>query len=160
MFQGIVIWAVLDPANPFISPISAPFIIGLAYAAMIWGFAFSTISTNLARDLGTRIVAAIFYGGDAFNRYSAIAILANIPATVFATAYYELLMRDNIRAIPRGHGQHEEGEEGLKRHLTRVGTLDGGSIGGNVIKGEGYRNGTASEYGNGHANGRKETSIV
>lgn len=30
--QGIVIWAVLDPANPFISPASAPFVIGLAYA--------------------------------------------------------------------------------------------------------------------------------
>lgn len=61
--QGIIIWAALDPANPFIAPASAPFVIGLAYAAMIWGFADITISTNLARDLGTRIVAAIFYGG-------------------------------------------------------------------------------------------------
>jgi hypothetical protein len=30
---------------------------------MIWGFAGVTIATNTARDLGTRIVAAIFYGG-------------------------------------------------------------------------------------------------
>ena len=29
----------------------------------IWAYADITISTNLARDLGTRIVAAIFYGG-------------------------------------------------------------------------------------------------
>lgn len=61
--EGIIIWSVLDPANPFVSPQSAPFIIGLAYANMIWGFANVTISTNLARDLGTRIVAAIFWGG-------------------------------------------------------------------------------------------------
>lgn len=31
---------------------------------MIMAFADITISTNLARDLGTRIVAAIFYGGE------------------------------------------------------------------------------------------------
>jgi glycerol uptake facilitator-like aquaporin len=61
--QGIIIWAVLDPANPFISPQTAPFVIGFAYADMIWGFAGVTIATNTARDLGTRIVAAIFYGG-------------------------------------------------------------------------------------------------
>ena len=36
----------------------------MAYATMVWGFADITISTNLARDLGTRIVAAIFYGGE------------------------------------------------------------------------------------------------
>lgn len=29
---------------------------------MIMGFAGNSISTNLARDLGTRIVAAIFFG--------------------------------------------------------------------------------------------------
>jgi hypothetical protein len=52
---------------------------------MIWGFANVTISTNLARDLGTRMVAAIFYGGDAFNRYAPIAILVNIPATLFGS---------------------------------------------------------------------------
>ena len=69
LYKGIVIWAALDSANPFISPASAPFVIGLAYAAMIWGFADVTISTNLARDLGTRIVAAIFYGGEVSSRF-------------------------------------------------------------------------------------------
>lgn len=60
-FIGLVIWANLDPANLFVSPVSAPFAIGLAYATMVWGFADIAISTNLARDLGTRIVAAILW---------------------------------------------------------------------------------------------------
>lgn len=98
-----MIWAVLDPANPFIAPQSAPFVIGLAYANMIWGFANVTISTNLARDLGTRMVAAIFFGGDAFNRYAPIAILVNIPATIFATAVYEIIQRDSFAIIAKGH---------------------------------------------------------
>lgn len=104
-FIGIVIWAVLDPANPFIAPASAPFVIGLAYANMIWGFADVTISTNLARDLGTRIVAAIFYGGDAFNRYAPIAIFVNIPATIFATVVYEVIQRDSFAIIAKGKSQ-------------------------------------------------------
>jgi glycerol uptake facilitator-like aquaporin len=62
-YKGLVIWTVLDPTNPFVSPATAPFVIGLAYGIMIWGFANATMSTNMARDLGTRIVAAIFYGG-------------------------------------------------------------------------------------------------
>lgn len=105
-FIGIVIWAVLDPANPFVAPASAPFVIGLAYANMIWGFANVTISTNLARDLGTRIVAAIFYGGDAFNRYAPIAIFVNIPATIFATAVYEVIQRDSFAIIAKGKSQN------------------------------------------------------
>lgn len=92
---------------------------------MIWGFADVTIATNLARDLGTRIVAAIFYGGDAFGKYSAIAILTNLPATVLAAGYYELVMRDSFALIARGHGKHEEGEGGLMRHMTKTGTVEG-----------------------------------
>lgn len=102
--QGIVIWATLDPANPFIAPAGAPFVIGLAYGTMIWAFADISISTNLARDLGTRIVAAIFFGGEAFSyyNYSWIAILVNVPATIFATGYYEFLMRDSLQKIGKG----------------------------------------------------------
>lgn len=124
-FIAIVIWAVIDPANPFVSPAGAPFVIGLAYASMVWGFAGVTISTNLARDLGTRIVAAMFYGREAFTymNYSWIAILVNIPATLFATAYYELVMRDSLHKIGKGHAVHEEGEEGLARHLTNTGVV-------------------------------------
>jgi glycerol uptake facilitator-like aquaporin len=123
-FIGVVIWSCLDPANPFVSPVSVPFTIGLAYGAMIWGLAVNTISTNLARDLGTRMVAAIFFGRKAFTTYSWISILVNIPATIFATGYYEFLMRDSLQKIQKGHAQHEEGEEGLARHLSKV--VDGG----------------------------------
>ncbi|KKY14926.1 putative glycerol uptake [Phaeomoniella chlamydospora] len=122
-FIGIVIWACLDPANPFVSPTSAPLTIGMAYGVMVWGFAANTISTNLARDLGTRIVAAIFFGPRAFtasNGYAWISILVNIPATIFATAFYEFLMRDSLARISSGHAAHAEGEEGLVRHLSRV----------------------------------------
>lgn len=89
---------------------------------MVWGFADITISTNLARDLGTRIVAAIFYGREAFTylNYSWIAILVNIPTTIFATGYYEFLMRDSVAKIASGHAEHEHGQEGLMRHITRT----------------------------------------
>lgn len=94
----------------------------MAYANMVWGFAGVSISTNLARDLGTRIVAAIFYGREAFSyyNYSWIAILVNIPATIFATAYYEFLMRDSLVKIGKGHAVHEDGDEGLRRHITNA----------------------------------------
>ncbi|KAI4263645.1 MAG: hypothetical protein L6R42_001218, partial [Xanthoria sp. 1 TBL-2021] len=112
-FVGLVIWANLDPANLFVSPVSAPFAIGLAYATMVWGFADIAISTNLARDLGTHIVAAIFFGGEAFSclKYSWIAILVNVPATIFATGYYKFLMRDSLGSIAKGHAVYEHGEE-------------------------------------------------
>jgi len=124
-FIGVVIWACLDPANPFISPTSAPFAVGLAYAAMIWGFADITISTNLARDLGCRIVAAIFYGGEAFSyhNYSWISILVNLPATFCATAYYEFLMRDSLQKLGHGMAVHEDGDDGLRRHVTNQGIV-------------------------------------
>lgn len=89
---------------------------------MIWGFADITISTNLARDLGTRLVALIFYGKEAFtfHNYSWIAILVNVPATIFATGYYEFLMRDSLQKIAKGHAAHEGGEEGLTKHMSRI----------------------------------------
>jgi len=122
-YIGLVIWSVLDPANPFVSPSAAPFAIGLAYGTMVWGFADITIATNLARDLGTRIVASMFYGGEvwSYHNYSWIGILVNVPATLFATAYYEFLMRDSLHKIGKGAAIHENGEEGLALHLTKTG---------------------------------------
>ncbi|KAG8161000.1 hypothetical protein KVR01_009264 [Diaporthe batatas] len=92
---------------------------------MVWGFADITISTNLSRDLGTRLVALIFYGREAFTYmgYAPIAILVNIPATLFATAFYELLLRDSFLTIGKGHAQHREGDEGLLRHISKTGVL-------------------------------------
>lgn len=131
-FIGVVIWSCLDPANPFVTPSSVPFTIGFTYTAMIIGFAANSISTNTARDLGTRIVAAMFFGKEAFTyqNYAWISILVNIPATIFATGYYEFLMRDSLQKIGGGHAQHEDGEDGLVRHLTRVASPEIGIING------------------------------
>lgn len=98
---------------------------------MIWGFAPISISTNLAKDLGCRIVAAIFYGSKAFTyrSYWWISLFVNIPATFFATCYYELVMRDSLDRIGLGHARHEDGEEGLTRHLTKTGMMENGSTG-------------------------------
>ena len=52
--------------------------------------------------------------------YSWIAILVNVPATLFATGYYEFLMRDSLSKIGKGHAVHEHGEEGLRRHISRA----------------------------------------
>ena len=121
-FIAILIWACLDPANPFVTPASIPFTIGLVYGTMVWGFADITISTNLARDLGTRIVAAIFFGKEAFtyHHYPWIAILVNIPATFFGTAIYECVLRDSLHKIAKGHAEHEDGEYGLQKHVTKT----------------------------------------
>ncbi|KAL1984836.1 hypothetical protein VTN96DRAFT_8680 [Rasamsonia emersonii] len=125
-FIALVIWSCLDPANPFISPRSAPAVIGLAYGVMVWGFAPITISTNLARDLGCRIVAAIFFGGEAFTyrHYCWIAILVNVPATIFGTTIYEVFLRDSLAKIHSGKAAYQHGEEGLKRYLTETGMVE------------------------------------
>ncbi|KPI39083.1 Aquaporin-3 [Cyphellophora attinorum] len=137
-YIGIVIWAILDPANP----------------------------TNLARDLGTRIVAAIFFGKEAFtvdNGYSWISILVNVPATIFATAYYEAVIRDSIVAIGQGHKQYEGGDNlmGLVRQMTNkndvedmpmgttnaVGHNDG--LGSGVEAKDGYQDGKSTHIDSG-----------
>jgi hypothetical protein len=88
-----------------------------------WGFADITVSANMARDLGTRIVAAIFFGRDAFSyhHYSWIGILVTIPASIFGTSVYELLPKDSIVNIAKGHAIHSEGHEGLVKHFSLVG---------------------------------------
>ncbi|KAA8565729.1 hypothetical protein MFRU_006g02880 [Monilinia fructicola] len=127
VFVGIVIWACLDPMNPFVSSAAVPWVIGLGYATMIWGFADVTIELNSSRDLGARIVAAIFFGRDAFSVYSAIPILTSIPAMLFGTALYEMIQRDSFGVIAKGHSVHERGQEGVIKHLSKNGVL-GGSI--------------------------------
>jgi hypothetical protein len=91
-------------------------------------------------------VAAIFFGGDAFNRYAPIAILVNVPATLFATLVYEIILRDSFAIIAKGHNVHEDGEEGLTRHLTKTGTLEEG-ITSNIAR----RNDYDAPYQNGKA---------
>jgi hypothetical protein len=120
-----VIWSCIDPANPFVSSSTVPVVIGVGYGVMVWGFAEITISTNMARDLGPRILMAMFYGGEAFSymSYCWISILVNIPATLFATGFYELFLRDSVQMINKGGVAHAEGDEGLRRYLSNVGAL-------------------------------------
>ncbi|CAK4031703.1 aquaporin [Lecanosticta acicola] len=122
-FIAVIIWACLDPANPFIAPSSVPFVIGLGYAVTTWGFGGLTITQNMARGLGCRLVAAIFYGpGDfTYKYYSWIAILVNVPATVFGGAYYELVMRDSLQTLGAGAARYEGEEEDLALHLSKTG---------------------------------------
>lgn len=110
-FIGFVIASVvLDPANPFISPSVAPFALGLTYASMIIGFGTMTISTNLARDLGPRMFAAIIWGREVFTfeNYSGISILVNIPATLMSFAYYHFVFLDSTSLISAGHATHPD----------------------------------------------------
>ena len=43
-FVALVIWACIDPANPFKTPVSLTFTIGVGYAAVVWGFGANTLS--------------------------------------------------------------------------------------------------------------------
>ena len=84
---------------------------------------------------------------DAFNRYAPIAIFVNIPATIFATGIYELILRDSFAIIAKGHNIHKDGEEGLARHLTKVGTME-----------QGVSN-TLSNQSNEYANGKNISPV-
>lgn len=158
---AIIIWSCLDPANPFMSPTVVPWAIGLGYAVMVWGFAGNTISTNLARDLGPRLVDLIFFGKGAFtldNGYSWISILVNVPATLFGTAYYEMVIRDSIIAVAKGDKRYEGGEEGMRefvRTVTRDEAVAGAmsSVGGNK---EVFDDGAGVRYRGSGENGSAE----
>ncbi|BFZ65024.1 hypothetical protein YB2330_006187 [Saitoella coloradoensis] len=118
-YIAILVWAVLDPSNPFISPASAPYAIGLIYAVAVWGFAIDTFSANPARDLGARILTAMIWGGEAFpHPYSAIAALTPIPATLFGCAIYEFVFKDHRSIIKAGHMSHPDEHEELSRTRT------------------------------------------
>jgi hypothetical protein len=103
----------------------------------------ATSSPPISRVTWARVAAAIFFEGEAFtvdNGYPWISILVNVPATLVATGYYEVLMRDSLVKIQGGHASHEEGEEGLFRHITKVST-DPGVLGAMqaVVKREGFK---------------------
>jgi len=97
---ALVIWACLDPSNFIASPVSAPWIIGMAYAAAIWGYAPANIAANSARDIGARLMAMTIWGRQAAGGpYAAIAALTNIPATLLGAIVYELLHWDGSRVV-------------------------------------------------------------
>ena len=108
------------------SPQTLPFTIGLGYAAMIWGFGSVTLSANMAKDMGCRIVAAIFFGSKAFTfrHYAWISVLVNIPASLFATGVYELFLRDSLAMIGSGAGDFEHGADALAQYLVEAGLME------------------------------------
>jgi glycerol uptake facilitator-like aquaporin len=95
---AIVIWACLDPSSILIPPSTAPWLIGFAYVAIIWGFAVPGIALNTARDVGSRFWAMTIWGQKAAGgSYSAVTALTNIPATLFGVALYEIFLADSDR---------------------------------------------------------------
>jgi len=117
-FIGFIIWACIDANNPFVSPRTVPFQIGLAYFCMIIGFGANTLSTNLARDLGARMMSAAFYGSGVFtvqNGYAAISILVNIPATFVGVLFYQFVMGDATKMLKTGNALPAEVHRELQR---------------------------------------------
>jgi len=98
---SLIVFTVLDLSNPFISFVSAPILIGMGYAVVIWAFAPVSLVLNTARDLGGRFVAAIFFGkAGAFPaRYTALAVFTNLLGTVLGATIQILFLADSTRPI-------------------------------------------------------------
>jgi glycerol uptake facilitator-like aquaporin len=100
----LIIWAALDPSNYMIPPTLAPWLIGLAYGAAVWGFAIPGIALNTARDLGARLWVMTIWGPVWGSRawggsYAAITAFTNIPATMVGVILYELFLMDSDRVV-------------------------------------------------------------
>ncbi|PPQ66558.1 hypothetical protein CVT24_007123 [Panaeolus cyanescens] len=101
---ALIIWAALDPSSYLMSPMVAPWVISLAYACAIWGFATPGISLNAARDVGARFLALTVWGTKAGGgSYAAITALTNIPATLLAVVVYEVFLVDSDRVVTPAH---------------------------------------------------------
>ncbi|OBZ67174.1 hypothetical protein A0H81_13020 [Grifola frondosa] len=106
---ALVVFAAIEPSNQFSPPFAMPWIIALAYAVMIWGFAPACLAANAARDLGGRFAALTLWGKAASGgNYAAIAALVNIPATICAAVFYQLIFNDSARAVTRAHLEFED----------------------------------------------------
>jgi len=97
---ALIVFTILDLSNPFISFVSAPILIGMGYAVIIWAFAPVSLALNTARDLGGRFVAGIFWGTGAFpDRYTALAVFTNILGTSLGAVIQLLFLADSTRPI-------------------------------------------------------------
>ncbi|GAA5906932.1 hypothetical protein JCM6882_000005 [Rhodosporidiobolus microsporus] len=99
---AILVFAVLDATNSFVSIPGAPFVIGMAYFVIIAGFAVDSVALNLARDMGGRFACAAIYGSQCFNAspgYTALAALTTFPATIIGAAIHTFFLADNRRML-------------------------------------------------------------
>ncbi|GJE97716.1 aquaporin-like protein [Phanerochaete sordida] len=101
---GLVIWSCMDPTNFLVPPSAGPWIVSFSYAMCIWGYSPVGLSTNTARDLGTRLAVMAIWGTPAAGgSYAAIAALTNIPATILAACFHEFILADSSRVITPEH---------------------------------------------------------
>jgi len=97
---SLIVFTILDLSNPFISFVSAPILIGMGYAVVIWAFAPVSLVLNTARDLGGRMVAAIFFGTAGFpSKYTALAVFTNLLGTVLGATIQVLFLADSTRPV-------------------------------------------------------------
>lgn len=97
---AIVVFAVLEPSNLFVTFSSVPLVIGAAYMAIIWAFAADSIALNAARDVGGRLACSAVYGRKCWpGNYAALSALTNILATSVGAMIHTLLLSDSARPI-------------------------------------------------------------
>lgn len=122
IFIAIVIWSQLDAQNIFTAPTVAAWTIGLAYFVVVSGFAPGAIALNTARDVGARFACGAIYGKECFPaKYTALAALTNIPATILGVGLYTFMFSDSRRPpapIALGHLLNEEKEAQLQATRT------------------------------------------
>ena len=95
---GIVIWACVDHTNFYVPTSFLPTVIGLGYAAIIWGYAPIGLAANTARDVGGRMMAVAIWGTKANGgAYAAIAALTNIFTACLSLVVYDALFVDSSR---------------------------------------------------------------
>ncbi|KAK4500964.1 hypothetical protein PRZ48_006770 [Zasmidium cellare] len=157
---SMIIWSCVDLSNPFSTPVSLPYTVGLAFAVIIWGFGSQSLSMNSARDLGPRIVTAIFFGSEAFTykHFAWIPILVNIPGYLLGAGFYEYVFRDSARSVQMGLETHREGREGMMRHLTNAGLMNVAVGYGSVSSFADGRNGKDRAYEVEHARKRRNVA--
>ncbi|KAI0344556.1 aquaporin-like protein [Trametopsis cervina] len=133
---GVVIWTCLDPTNFFSPPAAAPWIIGMTYALVIWGYSPVSISANAARDLGGRLTALTIWGrGAAGGRYAAISALTNIPATISAAAFYEFWLGDTSRVVTPIHMDFIAAHAAHAEHVVNKNQVSGAGSGSSIESG-------------------------
>ncbi|KAL8280818.1 hypothetical protein RQP46_006822 [Phenoliferia psychrophenolica] len=106
-FLSLLVFSVLDSTNIFVSFVSAPFLVALAYTVCIWGFAPATIALNTSRDFGGRMAAAAIFNSakpfTMFPKYTAIATLTNFLGTILGAIVHLVFIEDPSRAVVLVH---------------------------------------------------------